>query len=193
MQHEASLAQHAAEQIRYIRAAMAGSIAFTAVPGRGLVAIGATALPVAVVAGSLPLHDALRLWSLEGLFALVIGLVALQRKTRRLGFDFRQAPARKFMLALLPAGIFTVALSAALWWRGADAIVPAVWLGGYGTGVIAAGAHSVAVIPLMGGTFLAMGLLALVLPVELQNLLLAAAFGGLHIAFGSYVAVRHGG
>lgn len=193
MQPESSLSQHAARQLTYIRDAMAGAIEFTAVPGRGLVLIGVTALLVAVVAQVLPAHEALVLWSIEGVAAIAVGLLALQRKTRRLGFDLTRAPGRKFVLALLPAGIFATMLSATLWWRGLDDLVPAVWLAGYGTGVIAAGAHSVPAVPAMGGAFLLLGLLALLLPADMQNLALAAGFGGLHIAFGSWIARHHGG
>ncbi|MSQ92651.1 MAG: hypothetical protein EXR87_06950 [Gammaproteobacteria bacterium] len=194
MTEEASLSRHAAEQIRYIRAAMAGAIEFTAVPGRGLVVIGVSALPAAMLAQAQPSAPlALLVWSIEGALALLLGVLALQRKARRLGLELTSAPGRKFMLALLPAGIFTLALSSALWWRNVNDLVPAVWLAGYGTGVIAAGAHSVPAIPLMGGTFLACGMVALLLPASLQNLLLALSFGGLHIAFGAYVARHHGG
>ena len=72
-------------------------------------------------------------------------------------------------------------------------LIPAVWLTGYGSAVIAAGTHSVSTVPIMGAAFVVAGLAALFVVPEYQNALLALAFGGLHIAFGVHIARHHGG
>ncbi|MFZ5784854.1 MAG: hypothetical protein ACOY3Y_00295, partial [Acidobacteriota bacterium] len=73
------------------------------------------------------------------------------------------------------------------------ALLPALWLLLYGVAVIAAGAHSVPPVPIMGACFLGLGALALAAPLRWGDALLAAAFGGLHIGFGAWIARRFGG
>jgi hypothetical protein len=185
---------HALEQLRYIRHAMDGAMRFTAVPGTGMVIVGASAIAATAYARTRADTAALlAVWAVEGGLALAIGLVALYVKTRRMGVDMARGSARKFLLALVPSGLCAVALSVALAVHEQLYLVPAVWLTGYGTGVIAAGAHSVTVVPLMGAAFICCGLIAIVLDPAYDNVLLGSAFGGLHIVFGSYIARHHGG
>ena len=44
-----------------------------------------------------------------------------------------------------------------------------------------------------GACFLALGLACILTPASWGNALLTAGFGGVHVAFGLYIAVRHGG
>jgi len=63
----------------------------------------------------------------------------------------------------------------------------------YGAGIITGGLYSVPAVPVMGLCFMAAGALAVVAPATWSNWFLAAGFGGLHIAFGFFIARRHGG
>jgi hypothetical protein len=63
----------------------------------------------------------------------------------------------------------------------------------YGSAVIAGGAYSIRVIPLMGVAFLVLGAFALLVPSVPRDWLMAASFGALHIAFGARIALRYGG
>ena len=71
-------------------------------------------------------------------------------------------------------------------------LLPPVWLGCYGLSVLAAGQVSVWPVRIMGLGFLSLAALSALAP-EFGILWLAAGFGALHIAFGSYITWRYDG
>ena len=186
---------HAAENLRFIRDAMSRASEFTAVPGWGGVAMGATALVTAAVSG--PPDNSRRwmlLWFADATVAAAIGLTAMARKAQRSGTPLSTAaPARRFALAYLPplvAGMMLTAVFASL-----DLAVrlPGCWLLLYGTAVATGGALSVRIVPLMGISFMALGAVAFAAPPAWGHFFLAAGFGGLHVVFGWLIARRYGG
>ncbi len=188
------LHDHALESVRVIRDAMERAGAFTAVPGAGMIVIGATALLAAGVAGSAPIGPRwLTVWGTEAVVAAVVSAVAIAKKSRRVGFSLRSALARKFALAFLPPLAAGAVLTMTLATHGLRALLPGTWLLLYGTAVTASGALSVRIVPLMGASFMAVGLAALVAAPDYGNAMMAAGFGGLHVAFGIAIARRHGG
>jgi hypothetical protein len=72
-------------------------------------------------------------------------------------------------------------------------VLPATWLLLYGVAFVSSGAFSIRVIPVMGFCFMFAGAVAAFLPLPLSNLILGAAFGGLHIIFGVIIARNYGG
>jgi hypothetical protein len=187
------LADRALDNLRYIRATMERAGSFTAVPGWGQVVVGVTALVAAVVAAQQQSTlNWLVVWLAEAMVALTVGGWTMVRKARAVNDSLLSGPGRRFGLSFLPPLVVGGLLTVALYLGGARALIPAVWLLLYGTGVITGGAFSVPIVPVMGLGFLLLGAVALFVP-GLGNWLLAAGFGGLHIVFGFWIARRYGG
>lgn len=184
----------AVEHLRVIRDAMERAGTFTAVPGWGTVAVGATALVASAAAAGVETGPAwLRLWVVEGFAAGALSLCAIALKARRLGVPLASGPVRKFALAFLPALAAGAILTAVLAEHGLGALLPGTWLLLYGAAVVAAGSLSVRVVPLMGLSFMLLGAAALLTAPAFPNAFMAAGFGGLHLAFGVFIARKHGG
>jgi hypothetical protein len=72
-------------------------------------------------------------------------------------------------------------------------LIPSIWLLLYGTGVLTGGVFTVAAVRLVGLSFMALGMAALVTPAAWGNVWLGTGFGGLQLVFGLYIARKHGG
>ena len=86
---------HAADDLRFIREAMSRAAEFTAVPGWGGVAMGATALVAAAISG--PPDNSLRwilIWFADAAIAVTIGIAAIVQKARRTGTPLVSRSAR---------------------------------------------------------------------------------------------------
>jgi hypothetical protein len=188
------LHDRALDNLRYIRQTMERAGSFTAVPGWGQVAVGATALVAALLAARQPTPELwLATWLGEAVVALGIGGAAMVRKAFAVNDPLLSGPGRRAGLSLLPpmvaGGLLTVALSRAGLWHA----LPGTWLLLYGTGFVTGGAFSVRIVPVMGVGFMSVGAVALLGPAAWGNWLMAAGFGGLHIVFGTIIARRYGG
>lgn len=185
---------HAAENLRYIRGTMERAASFTAVPGWGGVAMGATALAAAGLSllARTP-QQWLGVWLAEACVALLIGVVAMARKARRSGSTLPSGPARRFLLTLTPPLGAGAVLTLALEREGLVPLLPGVWLLLYGTAVVTGGAMSVRPVLAMGALCMLLGCAALSSPASWGTGYMAAGFGGLHVGFGLAIARRHGG
>jgi hypothetical protein len=189
-----ALHAHAMDDLRFIRQTMEEAGSFTAVPGWGTVAIGASALIAALVAALQPTPGAwLATWMIEAAAALAIAAATMSRKARGIGLSLFSGPGRRFVLSFAPplfaGAILTIVLAAS----GRTAVLPGAWLLLYGTGVVTGGAFSVRIVPVMGLCFMLAGSVALFLPAAWGNLAMAAGFGLIHVVFGVLIARRHGG
>jgi len=186
---------HAVEDLRFIREAMARATEFTAVPGRGGIAMGITAIAAAVVSG--PPDNSLRwvlIWFLEAAIAAAIALVTMTIKARRSGTPLSSAaPAYRFALAFVPPLVAGMVLTPVFATMDLIARLPGCWLLLYGTAAATGGAFSVRIVPLMGVCFMTLGGVAFAAPAAWGHWLMAAGFGGLHIVFGFIIARRYGG
>lgn len=183
----------AVDDLRFIRQTMERSVAFTAIPGWGMVAVGATALPAAWFASRHAVDLRwIEIWITEAVLAVSVAMVAIQNKATRSGLPWTSGPGRKVALSFIPPVAAAALLTIPLLRAHLGHTLPGTWLLLYGVGVITGGAFSVSIVPVMGVCFMMVGAAALFLPF-LGSWAMAAGFGGLHILFGIWIARRHGG
>jgi len=188
------LQDRALDDLRYIRETMERAGAFTAVSGWGQVFVGASALVAAWIASTRVTTGAwLATWLVEATAAFVIAGLTTHQKARAAGESLFSAPGRKFALSFIPAMLLGAALTVVLYRAGMTQALPGVWLMVYGTAVVACGAFSVRVVPVMGLTFMAVGATALIAPPAWGDIFMAIGFGGLHLVFGAVIARKFGG
>src|SRR5579862_5703573 len=119
------LHQQAADNLRFIRDTMARAADFTAVPGWGGVAMGATAIAAAVASG--PPDGSprwLAIWLADAGVAAAIGLAATLRKARASAVPIPGAAARRFALAFAPPLVAGAVLTAVFVRRGLATELP---------------------------------------------------------------------
>jgi hypothetical protein len=189
-----ALHARAMADLRFIRETMESASAFTTFSGWGLVITGLMALAAGVVAG-----DAiggewwLATWLSAAGASVVVGVVSTALKTRAAGRPLLSGPLRKFALGFAPTVLAGAVLTVALVRAGAVVVIPTLWLSLYGAAMIAGGAFSVRIVPVMGVGFVTLGVTGALAPVTWANALLMLGFGGLHVAFGIVIARYHGG
>ena len=182
------------DNLAFIRDTMEAAGAFTAVSGWGMVAVGLIATLAAVIASAQQSQlQSIYVWLAAAVLAPVVMLWAIVRKARRAHVPLLSGPGRKFVLSFSPPMLVGALLTIVLFRAGLVATIPGMWLLLYGTAVVAGGAFSVKLVPLMGFCFMLAGTLALFTPQSWNDWIMAAAFGGLHIGFGIPIAWRNGG
>ena len=193
-------ANDALESLAVIRETLERTAQFTALPGRGIMLVGATALVTSALAAQYShwISRWMAIWIAEAIVAASIAVIAGYRKATRLGLPLWTGPGRRMIVALAPPLAAGAALTLALYLNNYHfrlaTMVPGTWLLLYGVALMAAGAHSVPPIPVMGAAFLVLGAVVLVANAPfLMNSAMAVGFGGLHLGFGWYIAKRHGG
>jgi hypothetical protein len=191
--HPPALHAHAMDNLRFIRETMERAGPFTAVPGWGGVVIGGVALAAAPLAGPADGMRWLATWLGAAAVSVAVGLAAIARKARASNAPFIGAPLQRFALAYVPPLAAGAVLTPVFTANSLTTRLPGCWLLLYGTALVAGGALSVRVVPVMGLAFMALGVAAFVAPAAWGNAFMAAGFGGLHIVFGLVIARRYGG
>ncbi|HEY6183790.1 MAG TPA: hypothetical protein VIW67_16195 [Terriglobales bacterium] len=183
----------AMEDLRFIRQTMERSSSFTAVSGWGQVAVGATALLTSAIAHKRPTQKWLLIWIAEAAVACTVAFISIYRKAHNKGLPLTSGPGKKFAVSFLPPALAGFILTIVLTKAGLPQLLPGTWLLLYGAGVVCGGAFSVAIVPVMGSSFMLAGAAAFVAPSTWGDAFMAAGFGGLHILFGFLIARKHGG
>lgn len=184
----------AAENLRYIRDAIAAADTFTTVPGKGCIAMGVIALAAAALETLPQLHARwLPIWVGAAIFSFAVALYFMEEKARAQGLSLRRAVARRFFMTLTPAfaagGILTVALTDDV---GRETIT-GLWLLLYGAGISACGVFAIPAVLTAGLAFMGLGTIALGLPAAWSPGVLGLGFGGIHLALGVVIVRKHGG
>lgn len=192
------LHEHAARNLRFIRGTMEAAGPFTAVPGWGGVAMGIIGTGAAALTSDPALAASdpagwLSIWLVAAALAMGVGAATAWLKCRREGTSLTGHSGRRLLLGLGPALVAGALITAGLYRANALELIPAVWLLLYGAGVVSGGVYSVLSVPIMGSLFMCLGVVALVAPATWASWLLGSGFGGLHMAFGLWIARRHGG
>ena len=190
------LHEHAAQNLRFIRGTMEAAGPFTAVPGWGGVAMGIVGTSAALLANGSAVSDPavwLGIWLAAAALAMGLGGATAWLKCRRQGTSLTGHSGRRLLLGLAPALVAGAVITAALFRANTLELAPSVWLLLYGAGVVSGGVYSVRSVPIMGGLFMLLGVVVLWAPPTWASWLLGLGFGGLHLAFGLWIARRHGG
>jgi hypothetical protein len=177
--------------LAYIRRSIDSS-ASMAVPGTAGVVMGVIGL-LASVLSSLPHWSAHwpRIWMCAGGVASIVGGTLMAREAAQSGHARYLGPVRKFILCLCPAlfagGVLTVVLCHAH----LEGLLPGTWLLLYGCAILSASTVTIPstmrLLCAMGALFVALGLLAFVMPPVTHIAILGLGFGVLHVAFGYLV------
>jgi hypothetical protein len=189
----ARLDSHAAATLRYIRSSMEGAV-LLAVPGSAGIVLGSIALIAAALCLAPGLHRYwLGIWLGAALVGAIIGSILIVRESSLRDLRLAGTPLLKFALCLSPSLGAGLVMTAVHWFAGNLHAIPGTWLLLYGCALVAASAATTRVIATLGIFFILFGLLALLLPDELQILMLGGGFGGLHIVFGFLIRrMSHG-
>ena len=193
-ERDPALSDRALDNLRFIRETMERAGTFTAISGWGIAVVGVVAMVAALVAKARPTVEwRVGTWLTTAAVCVALSMAATARKARRTDLSMVSGPAQKLALAFSPAMVVGALLTAALLRSGANDLLPGVWLLLYGTAVVAGGAFSVRIIPVMGVCFMTLGAAALFAPPAIGEWLMVAGFGVVHVVFGIQIARRHGG
>jgi len=194
VERDPALSDRALDNLRFIRDTMERAGTFTAISGWGIAAVGLVAMIAAVVSRAQPsVAWMVGTWVVTAAVCIALSLALTARKARRSKLSMVSGPAQKLALAFSPAMVVGALLTVALLRIGANDLLPGVWLLLYGTAVVAGGAFSVRVIPVMGLCSMPLGAAASVPPPGVGQWLMVAGFGMVHVVFGLQIARRHGG
>ena len=198
MQGPIPIESRALGTLAYIRTSIDASGSM-AVPGMAGVTMGIIGI-LAALATAIPSLAArwLAIWLIAAPVALAVGAALMAREAAQSGHARYLGPVRKFLLCLCPALFAGAALTGVLWRAGFVQLLPGVWLLLYGCAVLSASTVTVArtmrLIGSMGALFMLLGVLALLAPAALHNVMLGMGFGALHTLFGIVIGrVSHDG
>jgi hypothetical protein len=178
--------------LRYIRESMDAATS-VAVPGSAGIAMGIVGLLAMVMCSAPGLREFwLGIWLASAALAGGLGFALVTRPASLRGLLLYGTPLRRFALGLFPSLLGGAVMTGVHWSHGNLHAIPGTWLLMYGCALISASVAATRTIAVMGGAFVALGLLTLFLPDGMQIYLLGAGFGGLHVLFGLLIGrTRH--
>jgi hypothetical protein len=194
----AAIESRALGTLAYIRASIESSSSMH-VPGMAGIVMGIIGVLAAIVVSMPPCAAHwLWIWLAAAAIALVLGGALVVRQIVQRGQARYLGPVRKFLLCLCPALLAGAVLTLVFETAGETHAIPGMWLLLYGCAVLSASTVTIAgiarLICIMGGLFVALGLMAFALPATAHTAMLGLGFGIMHIIFGFLIGrSTHGG
>jgi len=184
--------EQAEDQVALIRSVMERTTRFTGLPGAACLVAGGLALAAAGASwatgatfGPDGRHALLAaIWGITAGVSAVQVVVLSILAARRRGSPAWTALARRVVVATLPGLYVGAALTEFARRSGRHDALPALWCLAYGTSLLGLGLYAGWKANLAGILFLAAGTLALLGVLPGGNLLMAIAFGGIHVLLG---------
>jgi hypothetical protein len=198
--------QTSATDLQTIRAALEANSRLTSLSGSALIAAGVLAfLAAGLTAQSNAADPAVRLglsgepltrmvvlWGSTLLLAITLNLLGMMHRARKDGQPLAARLGRRVLFAMLPALVVGGALTAGLTLQGHLDIIFGVWMLCYGAALIAASAHSLTSVRMLGIFTLLGGILGVIPGLNLDFLMYTSTFGAGHFLLGVWVGVRYG-
>lgn len=196
-------AGEAEEHLRVIRQAMERSTRHSTLSGlsgvvAGLLALAGCGLTQTVVRNAAePKYPLLGVWAGVFVLALLADTVLTKRRAARVGKTAFSPLGRQLLRAAAPG--FLAGLAMSLFYLLHPGLIGTylygTWMLCYAMSLLAVGMFSVREVSMLGWAFLGAGAATLLLPPGLPltpRMMMAATFGGFHIAYGIWMGVKYG-
>lgn len=198
--------QTSATDLQTIRAALEANSRLTSLSGAALIASGVLAFlaagftaqagaaePMArLTLSTTLLHKLVILWGSTLLLSVTLNLLGMMYRARKDGQPLAARLGRRVLFAMLPALAVGGALTAGLTLHGHLDIIFGVWMLCYGAALIAASAHSLTSVRMLGIFTLLGGVLGVIPGLNLDFVMYTSTFGAGHFLLGVWVGVRYG-
>lgn len=192
--------------LQTIRAALEANSRLTSLSGAALIASGVLAFfaagltaqsgvaePASRVGISTDLlYRLIILWGSTLLLSVTLNLLGMMYRSRKDGQPLAARLGRRVLFAMLPALAVGGAMTAGLTLQGHLDFIFGVWMLCYGAALIAASAHSLASVRMLGVFTLVGGVLGVIPGLNLDFIMYTSTFGAGHFLLGVWVGVRYG-
>ncbi|MEE9312999.1 MAG: hypothetical protein V3V10_11385, partial [Planctomycetota bacterium] len=189
--------------LQTIRAALEANTRLTSLSGAAMLASGlltffaagiTSTFGLAEPASRVGLHGEMLtkmviLWSATFAVAVGLNLAGMVFRAHRDGQSLAMRLGRRFLFAMLPALAVGGALSLGLALKGDLESIFAIWMLAYGAALLAASAHSITSIRMLGVLALAGGVMGILPGLELDFVLFLGTFGAGHFLLGVWVGI----
>lgn len=199
--------QTSATDLQTIRAALEANSRLTSLSGGALVASGVLAFLAAgftsqvgmaesaaraSLTGGETLTNLVILWGATLVLSVFLNLLGMLHRARKDGQPLAARLGRRVLFAMLPALAVGGALTLGLTLQGKLEFIFGVWMLCYGAALIAASAHSLTSVRMLGIFTLIGGLLGVIPGLNLDFIMYTSTFGAGHFLLGTWVGVRYG-
>ena len=192
----------AQEHLRVIRQTMERSTKHSTLSGLSGVLVGLFALGGSAVTSFVtPAFDRpydryafIAVWAFVGLLSFTTDVILTKRKAARVGKTPMSPLGRHLTRAAAPGVAVGVVLSAFYLMHPnlISQYIYGVWMLAYAAAILAVGMFSVREVSVLGWVFLGAGAVTLLLPEPAAAPMMAAAFGGVHIWYGTFMGRKYG-